>query len=554
MTASPDIFLSYNREDAEVARRFAEGFEAQGFEVWWDQALRSGEAYDEVTEAALRGAKAVVVLWSKKSVVSRWVRAEATLADRNRTLVPARIELCDLPIMFELTQTAELTRWQGDVGDPAWRAFLGDVRGMVGMQPEPVQPTSQQGSKPPSRGNKPSIAVLPFINRSGLAEDDVFADGMVEDLTAALSLSKRMKVIAASATASYRSGARDLREIGRELGVRYLLEGNVRRVGDDFRVSAQLVEADDGDILWTQKFDRPLSEVAVLQEDLVTEVAARLGVEVQRAEMEHALRKPGNITAWEAVLRAEANLSRFTQAGIEEAVSEAKRAIAIDPAYDAAYGVLAMALCVQENTTFDEGGGIVREAFAAITRLRELETNDPIALARAARALAFLGKNKEALPIAERAVSINPNLDVPHLTLGGVLVNLGRWEEALEELAAMDRIAPSGIWAHASKLFRSIAHLCAGRAKEAFHIIEGAARISPHGPAQLHKVICLAELDEWDDARNAMRVLRESNPAMTMPIIEKQVRSHLYGGVEPQRADRFVAVMGRLWTETEQGL
>ena len=123
----PDIFLSYNREDQAVARRFAEAFGAEGFEVWWDATLKSGEAYDEVTETALRTAKAVVVLWSPRSVVSRWVRAEATLADRNKTLVPCTIEPCDRPIMFELTQTAELSHWQGDPTDKAWTAFLTDV-------------------------------------------------------------------------------------------------------------------------------------------------------------------------------------------------------------------------------------------------------------------------------------------------------------------------------------------------------------------------------------------------------------------------------------------
>ncbi|MEP7314993.1 MAG: toll/interleukin-1 receptor domain-containing protein, partial [Pseudomonadota bacterium] len=110
----PDIFLSYNREDQATAGLFAAALGHAGFDVWWDATLRSGEAYDEVTEKALRDAKAVVVLWSKKSVVSRWVRAEATLADRNKTLLPVMIEPCDRPIMFELTQTAELIGWQGD--------------------------------------------------------------------------------------------------------------------------------------------------------------------------------------------------------------------------------------------------------------------------------------------------------------------------------------------------------------------------------------------------------------------------------------------------------
>lgn len=123
-----DIFLSYNREDQTSAKLFAEGFVAQGFDVWWDTTLRAGEAYDEVTEAALRSAKAVVVLWSTRSVVSRWVRAEATVALKNGTLVPCMIEPCDRPIMFELTQTAELGHWRGDPNDAAWRAFLADVR------------------------------------------------------------------------------------------------------------------------------------------------------------------------------------------------------------------------------------------------------------------------------------------------------------------------------------------------------------------------------------------------------------------------------------------
>jgi hypothetical protein len=126
--APPDIFLSYNREDQAIARRFAEAFSALGLDVWWDVTLRAGQAYDEVTEAALRSARAVVVLWSKRSVASRWVRAEATLGDRNGTLLPAMIETCERPVMFELTQTANLSHWQGEPDDAAWLAFVEDVR------------------------------------------------------------------------------------------------------------------------------------------------------------------------------------------------------------------------------------------------------------------------------------------------------------------------------------------------------------------------------------------------------------------------------------------
>ncbi len=131
MSASPDIFLSYSRDDQTTARRFAEGLEAQGFSAWWDATLRTGESYDQVTEKALNEAKAVVVLWSAKSVNSRWVRAEATMADRNKTLAPVMIESCRRPIMFELTQTADLSHWSGDAKDKTWQSFVVDLRGLI---------------------------------------------------------------------------------------------------------------------------------------------------------------------------------------------------------------------------------------------------------------------------------------------------------------------------------------------------------------------------------------------------------------------------------------
>ena len=126
-----DLFLSYSREDRAAVRHIAESFEAEGFAVWWDAALQSGQTFDEVIEQRLKEAKAVVVLWSPRSVTSRWVRAEATLADRKNKLVPAIIEPCDRPIAFELTHTADLSEWTGDTRDPGWRAFVKDVRALV---------------------------------------------------------------------------------------------------------------------------------------------------------------------------------------------------------------------------------------------------------------------------------------------------------------------------------------------------------------------------------------------------------------------------------------
>ncbi|HXR51304.1 MAG TPA: toll/interleukin-1 receptor domain-containing protein, partial [Steroidobacteraceae bacterium] len=174
----PDVFLSYSREDQVVARHFAEGLESEGFTVWWDQTLRSGEAYDQVTERALREAKAVVVLWSKHSVDSRWVRAEATTADRKGTLVPAMIENCDRPIMFELTHTTDLSRWRGEPRDPVWRAYVEDVRRFV-QSPESTARVNAAAARarvnhmePPAKRGRLSgswIAIIATVSTLALA-------------------------------------------------------------------------------------------------------------------------------------------------------------------------------------------------------------------------------------------------------------------------------------------------------------------------------------------------------------------------------------------------
>lgn len=127
-----DIFISYSREERPAARHFAESFASEGFSVWWDAVLRSGQTFDEVIEKELRAAKAVVVLWSKRSVASRWVRAEATLADRGNKLVPVIIEACDRPIIFELTHAADLADWTGDTSDNRWQTLISDLRRLVG--------------------------------------------------------------------------------------------------------------------------------------------------------------------------------------------------------------------------------------------------------------------------------------------------------------------------------------------------------------------------------------------------------------------------------------
>ena len=186
----PDIFISYAREDVATAKMFAGAFSREGFNVWWDAAIHSGETFDEVIEKELRSARAVVVLWSPRSVSSRWVRAEATLADRNRTLAPVVIEPCNRPIIFELTHTVDLSHWGGDVQDAAWQVFLQDVRHLVdagraaaeadGNEPAPVLSTASRPQVAPAPPPAPPAAAAP-------AEGEALDSSKVENLISMLS-------------------------------------------------------------------------------------------------------------------------------------------------------------------------------------------------------------------------------------------------------------------------------------------------------------------------------------------------------------------------------
>jgi hypothetical protein len=161
-----DVFISYSRDDREVAKRFATALSHEGFRVWWDAALHSGETFDEVIEEQLRAAKSVVVLWSPRSVKSRWVRAEATLADRRNKLVPAIIEPCDRPIIFELAHTIDLSHWTGDREDLAWQRFRGDLARLVRRS----QPAAGNGVA--SAAQVPALAAVPEM--AGLEADDEY--------------------------------------------------------------------------------------------------------------------------------------------------------------------------------------------------------------------------------------------------------------------------------------------------------------------------------------------------------------------------------------------
>jgi TolB-like protein len=374
----PDIFLSYSREDQATARRFAEGFEKEGFKVWWDQTLRSGENYDQVTERALREAKAVVVLWSKTSVESRWVRAEATQADRLGTLVPAMIEDCTRPIMFELKHTAELAHWQGDARDPAWRAYVGDVRRFVGRDnaspvtgaavlpsfPKPgrsrrwiavvavastlvvgallawpkLHGRSQVSAQPRAVANAApvTLAVLPFADLSPAKDQEYLADGVAEEIGNSLRRLSGLQVTGRTSAFYFKGRDEGLQQIGEKLGVEYLLEGSVRKSGDALRIKAQLVKASDGFGIWTQTYERSLRDIFSVQDEIARSVANALQVALGVGEVG---RLPGitrDVQAYESWLEAR-SIAGQTADDFQRAVRILESVVQRDPSFELAW-------------------------------------------------------------------------------------------------------------------------------------------------------------------------------------------------------------------------
>jgi adenylate cyclase len=452
VSTAPDIFLSYNREDQAVARRFAEGFEREGLNVWWDVTLRSGEAYDKVTEQALRTAKAVVVLWSKQSVDSRWVRAEATLADRQHTLVPAMIEPCERPIMFELTQTADLCHWQGDPRDAAWQAFLVDVRRYAqatAAAPPQNHASSSAGNKPAastSVANELSIAVLPFVNLSSDPEQEYFSDGLTEELLNQLAQLRALRVIGRTSCFAFKGKNEDLRAIGQKLGVAHILEGSVRKAGKRLRITAQLIKCEDHHHLWSRTYDRDLDDVFAIQDDVSRAVADGLKVTLGVGETTQAPGGTRNVEAYDLYLRALSLEKRASLPGMRRVADLARRAVEVDPNFANGWLLLAESLgwAMQFGEEYDRlrQGDLERALDQAISIAPDLWTG------HAARAAQLVGRRQflAAERAYIRAMDLAPHVPFETAQFATLIAAAGRIDEAIHYSYKARRADPLFNW------------------------------------------------------------------------------------------------------------
>jgi len=429
--ATPDVFISYARNDAGTARRFAEAFEAEGLNVWWDNSLQAGEVFDEVIEAALSGAKAVVVLWSPDAVASRWVRAEATMADQNRTLVPAIIAQCKLPIVFGMTQTADLSGWDGDRSSPIWQPFLGTVQQMVGSSSPAAQTLAQaEPAKAPTRKKGASIIVLPFSNMSGDPEQEYFSDGITEDIITDLSKVSALSVISRNSAFTYKGKVVDIPEVARQLGVSHVMEGSVRKAGNRVRVTAQLIDGLNNDHVWAERYDRNLDDIFELQDELSQAIVKALKVRLlpeEKKAIEH--RGTENVEAYNLFLMARqevVNNVGSTRQIYEPVVRILRRAIDIDPGYADAWALLAS---VQAMLNFSLGG-FEDDGLAAAKKALELDPHHAEAHSVMAHIAMEAGDVEAADTLVDKALQLGPESWEVNNHAATIRFRQGRFDEA----------------------------------------------------------------------------------------------------------------------------
>ncbi|MBR0694646.1 adenylate/guanylate cyclase domain-containing protein [Bradyrhizobium lablabi] len=390
-------------------------------------------------------------------------------------------------------------------------------------------------SAAPPLPDKPSIAVLPFENMSGDPEQEYFADGMVEEIITALSRFKWLFVIARNSSFTFKGRAVDIKEVGRRLGVRYVLEGSVRKAAGRVRITGQLIDAITGAHIWADRFERELTDVFALQDEVTVAVVAAIQPKLLQTEIAIATRRrPEDLTAYDLYLRALPQFYLTTREGFAEAIRLAHRALELDPRFGA---VAALAgACHTINVTMGYASDPQFDRNEAIRLLRlalSIDDGDPDTLAMAAMISAFMvGDSESELEMADRAVALNPNSYLAWRGRGWVYEIAGQPEEAVQSFERAIRVSPVDPTLHTTFVGMGMALIELRRFDEA--IVAG-KKAQHQTPSYAGAYRCLASafahLGRGDEAREAAARVLETDPSFTISAMiarSRQAKAKLW--------------------------
>jgi adenylate cyclase len=422
-----DIFVSYGRSTEVQAQQVADALRTGGYDVWRDDELPAHRAYGDVIEERLRSAKAVVVLWSAEAARSQWVRAEADIAREAGTLVQVTLDGTIPPLPFNQIQCADLTGWTGDTAAPGWRKVEGSVSLLVGGPPERAH--APRPKEAPAR--RVAICVLPFINLSGDAEQEYFSDGITDDIITDLSKVSALSVTARNTAFTLKGQTLEAGQIARQLNVTHVLEGSIRKSGDRVRINAQLIDAEAGDHVWADRYDRDLTDIFAIQDEISKAIVSSLRLKLLPREKK-AIEQRGtsNVEAYNLYLMARQHWISGNDGDIrrdEVVVRISRQAIEIDPNYAEAWALIALA---QAEMRFRHDKP--EDALAAAQRALDLDPTLPEALCVKARYLADEdGKPEEADRQIQMALRLNPESWEVNKEAARLLSRSGKMREAI---------------------------------------------------------------------------------------------------------------------------
>ena len=397
------IFLSYAREDVDSAKRLAEAVGDAGHDVWWDRHIQGGSRFTAEIDRALKDAEVVVVLWTDASVESAWVQDEAAEGRDTGRLVPVSLNGCRPPLGFRQFHTVAL-----DLNGHGEADHLQELLGAIGKTAGNGS-AAKASAKPAEGQSQPGISmcVLPFVNMSGDPEQEYFSDGITEDIITDLSKVSALLVIARNTAFTFKGKVMDVKEVARALDVTHVLEGSVRKSGDRVRITAQLIDSKTGGHVWADRYDRDLTDIFAIQDEISKAIVAALRVKLLPEEKKAIeTRGTSSVEAYNLYLMAR---QQWTDLGMgdvrrqEMIVRICKQAISFDPNYADAWALMALA---QSQLRFWHGMDV-----------------DPQAA-------------------AERALAINPNLAEAHCVKAHLLEEEGRPAEATEEIETAIRLGP----------------------------------------------------------------------------------------------------------------
>ena len=411
--------------------------------------------------------------------------------------------------------------------------FVGDVQenpGSAGVHAATRVSTPAADPAPvfaaaPKLPDKPSIAVLPFTNMSGDPEQEYFSDGITADIITALSRLRWFFVIARNSTFAYKGQAPNLKQVVSDLGVRYLLEGSVRKSGQRVRVTAQLLDAVTGNHIWSERYDRDLTDIFALQDEITTRVTTAIEPKLMAAEgLRSETRSIDDLNAWDLVARAVSHFWKLTATESHAAIAILRQAVERYPGYAPANSMLAFALLVSGFVGWIPAGQDRELAGKLARRAVELDDNDPWAY-MALGFLAWVGRQtNEAVRQFRAALDLNPNFAAAHGWVGWTLVVDGQTEQGLEHLEQAMRMSPRDPLNGFFFAGISAGHYLAGRYDEAVNNARQAVQLRPEIMGG-HRILCasLAQAGQIEEAKAALAMLRQLHPGISIAWIRQSV-------------------------------